>query len=142
MGIGPTLLKELHRIRNKKKQLEFEQKDQNKSSDNIITTTAAATTHMKFWIILDCSCIPFIDSVGSGTLSAINRVVTEKEYLFFLAGASRSVREDLVRAHGKQWKNILDCIFPSIQDALSARNPCIAPITALNKDVGHINATQ
>ena len=124
MGCGPTLLSKLCRIKNRKGELESGQTYSNKATPT--------STGVQFCIILDCSCISFIDSVGSSTLCDINRVITGKNYLFFLAGASRSVREDLVRAHGSQWKNILYCIFPSIQDALIALNPHLSSITALN----------
>ena len=140
MGCGPTLRRKLKRFRDRKREMEFEQIFRNESSDrtasNASTPTGYVSTENKFCIILDCSCIPFIDSVGSSALCDINSVITGKEHLFFLAGASRSVREDLVRAHGKQWENVLDCIFPSIQDALSELNSFTPSLTALNGDIG------
>ena len=136
LGCGPALHRSLQTVRNRKRRKQLEQKADEISpystsaEDNtpIRIESMPDTTEHKFCIILDCSCIPFIDSIGSSTLCDINKALTGKGHLFFLAGVSRGVREDLVRARGDQWKNLLDCIFPSIQDALSALHSSIPSI--------------
>ena len=135
-GCGPALHRGLQRIRDRKRHEQLDQINEDRSPDNTppIGFTDVTTEH-KFCIILDCSCIPFIDSVGAATLCDINNLITENKYLFFLAGASRGVREDLVIAREVEWENVLDCIFPSIQDALSALHS-FTPTILLNGDVG------
>ena len=142
LGCGPALHRGVHRIRNRKGHKQLRQIDGEISPETTSTTTTSPIRYtpvsvgQKFRIILDCTCIPFIDSVGGTALCDINSVLSEKGHLFYLAGMSRGVREDLTRARGDQWKNILDCIFPSIQDALSALHSSTPPTTLLNGDVG------
>ncbi|KAI6655229.1 Solute carrier family 26 member 6 isoform X1 [Oopsacas minuta] len=140
LGCGPALYRGVQHLRNRKnnKHIQLEQINSFKNSESTtanITTPTTPQDNMfvnKFCVILDCSCIPFIDSVGGTTLCDINSCLTKKDYLFYLTGASRGLREDLIRASGQKWENILECIFPSIQDALSAlKQPTKHPLVRI-----------
>ena len=128
LGCGPALYRGVQKFRNRKnnKHAELE-------LESIEVSTPSEETDNKFCVILDCSCIPFIDSMGGTTLCGINKSLTEKKYLFYLTGLSRGLKEDLIRACGDKWKDILECVFPSIQDALSAlEHQATPPVIRLN----------
>ena len=74
--------------------------------------------------------------MGGTALCEINKSLTEKGYLLYLTGLSRGLKEDLIRACGDKWKDILECLFPSIQDALSAlEHQATSPVFHLNGKV-------
>ena len=131
LGCGPALYRGVHKLRNRKNN-----KHVQLGLDSVEVTKPREETDDKFCVILDCSCIPFIDSMGGTTLCEVNKSLTEKKYLFYLTGLSRGLKEDLIRACEGKWKDVLDCLFPSIQDALSAlEHLATPPVIHLNGKV-------
>ena len=129
LGCGPALYRGVRRVRNRKNNAHAQL-----GLDSIEVAIPKETD--KFCVILDCSCIPFIDSMGGTALCEINKSLTEKGYLLYLTGLSRGLKEDLIRACGDKWKDILECLFPSIQDALSAlEHQATSPVFHLNGKV-------
>ena len=138
-GCGPELHKRIRDgdCKRGSKHTRIQTSDRKETLENIPSQNEDEihfTTANKICVILDCSCIPFIDSVGGTILCDVNKHLTKKDHLFYLSGMSRGVREDLMRASGGKWENLLECSFPSIQDALSA-TPIPNELVPLNENV-------